>query len=336
MIKKFSALLIALVLCLCLFACSGTDAPDGMKSVTIEGEPFVLYVPEAWTDNCSSGVSSAYYSSRDNILVTARYFTPAQETSLDAYVASLKDAYSKTLTEYSFVSEDATVLEASGVNAIQLVYTAKENGREFKYRQIVTLHKGDFVLLTFHCPAELYDGKAEEFASIEKVFKLCDREAVANDEIVDKKTPEGMKIASSDNKQYKFYVPKSWVCNVESGITEAYYDESGKPNVTVTAFSPDGEITAEQYFELCEAEYKKTLGENGYERLGDPVARKVADRDALSYTYSTKLGDKEFKIRQTVLIYNEIAYSITYTALTDSFDAHIADVDLMLDHFEFR
>ena len=39
---------------------------------------------------------------------------------------------------------------------------------------------------------------------------------------------------------------------------------------------------------------------------------------------------------QTVFVYNGSAYSITYTALADRFDAHIDDVVRMLDEFRFR
>jgi hypothetical protein len=143
-----------------------------------------------------------------------------------------------------------------------------------------------------------------------------------------------MKKASDDDVQYACYVPKSWVTDLSDKLTYAYYPESGKPNITVTCFSPSKDnITPEEYFEQCEIEYKKNLV--GYDRFGE-TSRKVAERNAISYQYKTVYGGSEYKIMQTVLIYNSLAYSITYTAKADAYEAHLADVELILNNFRFR
>ena len=335
MIKKISALLIALVLCLSFFGCSGSDAPEGMKDVTVDGEPFKLYVPEAWTDNRSSGISSAYYSSRDNILVTARYFTPASELTLDDYIASLEAGYAQTLVEFAKMSLEDCVLSTE--NAKQLIYTAKIGEVGFTYRQIIALYKGDVVLLTFLCPTARFEEMNAEFTSIADAFVLREKAQKSDEGFPDKKTPEGMKLASADNMQYKFYVPTSWKCDIDNSVSDAYYPESEKSNVVVTATSLDSEMTVEQYFALCEKEYKDTFGEGKYEFIGK-ADRTVAERDATSFTYTVTVGDTRITVRQTMFLYNqgELVYSITYTAHSDRFDEHVADVDKMLDHFEFR
>ena len=163
--------------------------------------------------------------------------------------------------------------------------------------------------------------------------KLVDKKEI-NDEVVDKYTPSGMKKASDDGVQYACYVPKNWVTDLSDKMTYAYYPESGKPNVTVTSYSPSVEMTAEQYFSDCEMEYKKTL--NGYERTEEPEKRTVGGRNAFSYQYTVKYGESVYKIMQTVLMYNGLAYSITYTARAESYDAHLEDVKTILDNFRFR
>lgn len=331
MIKKISALIIALIMCVSLASCSKDGAPDGMKDATVEGEPFVLYVPDSWTDNRSSGISSAFYSSLDLVLVTARYFTPAEEKTLDGHVDTLAASYAATLQGYALVSREDAVL--GGENARQLVYTVDVSGRSYTYKQIITLHDGDVKLLTFYCPTDALEAYGGDFTAIHEAFVLKTKTETAKEPLIDKNTPEGMKIASVENVQYRLYVPMSWVCDPDSGVSEAYYPTSGKPNVTVTAYSPDGTMTVEQYFEGCEAEYKQKLA--GYELLS-VADRTVAERAAKSYTYRAKYGETEFKIMQTVLVYNDIVYSITYTALTDSFDTYMADVNTILDSFIFR
>ena len=56
--KKIVLLFIALALALVLLASCGSGAPEGMKSVTVKGEPFILYVPEGFSDNTASGIDA--------------------------------------------------------------------------------------------------------------------------------------------------------------------------------------------------------------------------------------------------------------------------------------
>ena len=85
---------------------------------------------------------------------------------------------------------------------------------------------------------------------------------------------------------------------------------------------------------MAEGEYKKTFGDK-YEYVGESE-RTVAERDAVSYTYVVSYGGERVKIMQTVLVYNGVVYSITYSAFEANFDAHTADVNRMLDAFIFR
>ena len=164
-------------------------------------------------------------------------------------------------------------------------------------------------------------------------FVCCDRLEYTGDNATDKKTPEGMKIASSDNLEYRLYVPvDGWTCDSNSGKAEAF--AADKSSVTVTSYSPSTTMTAREYWSMAEGEYKKSFGDK-YEYVGE-AERVVAERDAVSYTYVVIYGGERAKIMQTVLVYNEIVYSITYTAHSDKFDAHVADVDAMLGHFTFR
>ena len=71
MIKRIISLLIITLLCsAALVGCNDDGTPRGMFSVTAPGEPFTLFVPDGWTDNRDSGISSAYYGL--SVIVTAR------------------------------------------------------------------------------------------------------------------------------------------------------------------------------------------------------------------------------------------------------------------------
>ena len=332
MAKKIVAIFLAALTCFAFVGCSNDGAPDGMHLVSLEGEPFKLYVPKSWGNNVSSGISSAYFSGLDNVTVSARYYTSEDEdTSLDEYVDACVLSYSQTLELFNLEENNAAVL--SGVDAKELIYTAKQDGTEYTFRQLIVKYQGDFVLLTFHAPSETYENYADQFDAIAEVFTLCEKGDTVNDCVTDKKTPDGMKIASTENVEYRLYVPQSWICNTAGGASEAYVSESGKPNVTVTAYYPEESMSIDEYFEMCEDEYEDAL--EGYELIS-AEDRTVAERDSRSFTYKASHGGADIRIMQTVIAYNERFYSITYTALDDSFDAHMDDVDAILDAFRFR
>lgn len=331
MTKKLICALLCAILCIFAFAgCSDDGVPDGMFSVTIEGEPFILYVPDGWTDNRDSGISSAYYGL--NVIASARYYSPedANQTLdgfVDAYIAQL------TAADAEFSYERKTSKLGKKDEAVRLEYDFEREGSASDAKAIhYVAQNGElFVMLSFYCESAAFEDYAESFEKIRAEFVLCEPKAVNNVE-TDKKTPTGMKLASGD-LEYRFYVPSTWVTNLSDGFSSAYYNESGRPNVSVTSFSLSSEMTADEYFDSCEEQYKTEL--SGYELISRSE-RKVYDRNAVCFTYKTVYGGKEIKIMQTVFIYNDLAYSITYTAHADRFDAHIDDVNAMLDAFVLR
>ena len=341
MIKRAIAIFLCVIILLpTLAACDKNgDIPDGMYSVTLEGEPFILYVPEQWSDNRDSGISSAYYSIDKHIHAGARYFYCDEETreaGVLAYVEMVEARNSELLNGYKKSAEisDASLGDA---DYKKYEYTYNYNGNSddnVTVTQYYTFYGEDVIVLSLYIGTEhISELHNESFDKIKNNFKLCEKNAV-NDDVTDKSTPDNMKNASDKDLQYACYVPKEWVTSLNDKLTYAYYPESGKPNVTVTCVSPDNDVDAKGYFDLCEMEYKKSVA--GYELLGDPTERTVGGRNALSYEYKAVYGEIEYKIMQTVLIYNSLAYSITYTARADAYDAHLEDVEAILNNFRFR
>ena len=350
--KIISCILIIIAVLSCFSACGkkNGDAPDGMYSVTAAGEPFILYVPEGWTDNRDSGISSAYYSLADAVTVSARYYSPeiaeGVQFSLDAYVDSYIATFAQQNPSFA-VDENAKASTTLGEKeAIKYEYTFKReiagNGvtenTDVLVIQCFTEHNGDVIILSFYCKESAYNSEYEEmFNQIRKNFAYTDKVMPDATPITDKKTPEGMKIASFDNCEYIFYVPNTWVCDMSDKLSEAYFDESGRPNVTVTSFSPDEVMKVDEYFAECEQIYKQEDGGiEGYELLSAGVERTVAEIGAKTYTFKAVYSGTEYKIMQTMLVYNDMIYTLTYTAIADRFDAHLADVEIMLNSFRFR
>lgn len=333
MIKKITALLLVLLCCISFSACGKNDEiPEGMQSATLQGEPFILYVPENWALNTNSGLSSAYVSAGEKILVNARYYTPANpEMTLNDYMDFCAEQYAKTQSGFTIVERTPSIL--SGENAVKMVYTMTLNGREYTCFQTTARWHGDMVSIHGYCPTEFLESINADFDRIHETFVLCDKGELGGAEIIDKNTPAGMKIASADQIEYRLYVPKTWVCNPEEGNSYAFYPESERSNVTVNCYSPEQSMSVSDYFAQCEVEYKKVLP--SYERLSE-TERTVADREAKSYIYRTVVEGVELKLMQTVFTYSGKFYSITYTATAENFDLHMADVESILNAFIFR
>lgn len=344
MIKRIVAILLALLMCGAFVGCAGDGAPDGMKDATTAGQPFKLYVPDTWSVNTVSGVSSAYLSSLGYVSVSARYHTPENpEMTLDEYVTLRKNELAAEFADKGFAlvtSENAEGNEGASLgkeanlqDARQIVFTATVDEVSYTFRQIIAKYKGDFIILAFTVSTDIYDSISEDMEKIREEFVCCDKPEYTGDNVTDKKTPDGMKIASSNNLEYRLYVPMDgWTCDSTSGKAEAHAADNS--SVTVTSYSPSVSMTAREYWSMAEGEYKNTFGDK-YEYVGESE-RKVAERDAVSYTYVISYGNERVKIMQTVLVYNGVVYSITYSSLETSFDIHTADVNKMLDVFIFR
>jgi hypothetical protein len=340
MIKKLICVMLCALICLpILSGCANRDGtPDGMFNATIEGEPFILYVPNDWTDNRESGISSAYFGL--NVIVSARYY-PLEGEGAD--LASFVEAYiedCKTGEEnFSFTQKEAKLDKNA---AVRIEYDlAQSSGSSAKIIKYFAEHNGDVVMLSFYCQSSSFEDYAEVFEQIRAEFVLCDK-VLKNDAQTDKHTPDGMKLASGDI-QYSFYVPNSWVTNLSDGFSSAYYDESGKPNVNVTVYSPPESVDVDGYFALYENDYKQTL--SGYEFISSErvlvsdaskILKGEDGYNATAFTYKTVYGENEIRIMQTVFIYGDLVYSITYTAHADRFDAHLDDVKAMLSAFRMN
>ena len=333
--KRFTALIIA-VLLLCpiiLGSCSkAEEVPDGMKLASLEGEPFKLYVPEAMTLNLESGISSAFSYIPEKFMISARYYTPSNaEMTLDEYMQYCADSYAESLESFNMTSLEATVL--SGVDGKRMSYTTKFDSVNYSCEQFTVLYNGDMVSLNFYIPSHAAEKYAESVNEIAGVFELCEKPETINDEVVDKKTPDGMKIASSDVVEYRLYVPKTWICSSESGKSEAYYPESQKTNVTVTSYIPEESVDVEGFSAICDESYNKSI--NGYDLISKETIT-VANKNAIAFTFTANYGGATYKIKQVLLIYNEMAYLITYTATEENFDLHIDDFDKIISEFKFR
>ena len=269
--------------------------------------------------------------------------------SLEGYVSEAIAAYSTQNSTFALDISGIVKTKLGTVDALKCEYTVDKEQKKIDGSvatiklltiQYYAQYKNDVIVLSIYCNETVYDDYKTIFDAIVKNFAFRDKTAV-KDGVVDSETPAGMKRVSFDGSEYRFYAPSAWKCNMTDKLTEAYYPEFGKPNVSVTSFAPDLPMTVDAYFAECSKTYAKEM--SGFDANAVKVSSTKIDKraeddylDAKQYTYSAIYGDVEYKIMQTIFVYNDMLYSITYTARADRFDAHLADVNKMITTFKFR
>lgn len=164
--KRIITVLLCAVMMLCAVSCSGSDVPDGMRLASSENEAFYLYVPEGWTVNTSGGTASAYYTSADrsNVSMTCMLQDDGL-TTLEEYETFCREQFTSSLPGYAADGESSSV-KLGGQDAVSFEYTATVGKINYKYRQVVTLYKDIFYILTFTSTAENYKSHVEDVAEI--------------------------------------------------------------------------------------------------------------------------------------------------------------------------
>jgi hypothetical protein len=56
----------------------------------------------------------------------------------------------------------------------------------------------------------------------------------------------------------------------------------------------------------------------------------------MCYEYYYSIGGVAYRYKQIIAVYKGMFYNFTYTAQKDAYDAHTAEVDAILEAFEFR
>ena len=348
----------AIFLCVCaLFAlpsCSQKEGeiPSGMKSATCKGEHFRLYVPSTWNVNTSYGVSGAYYVANEQSTVSVvGYDVDAAELETltggariqwyfenYVYVAMTEVADEGTLVAHTDDFADTTL---DGVNAKRYHHTLEHKGNELHFLHVVAEKGGRFYVFSFTATEkyynDLYDSEDSDVKWILKEFKFASKgykpeEAPKEEMNGDVTPPDGMKIASTKEVAYLFFVPKAWDVNVQNDVYSASVDGAV---VSVVPYQPNTPgVSVKSYAESCEKLLKDAVA--SYEALVRFEKTKLGGGQALLWEYRYTMGGTTYRGRQIMVGYGGMIYSVTYTAFDDTYDLYLQDAMRIFDEFAFR
>lgn len=341
---KILSLLLAALMLLCLVSC-GADEDDGipenMQYATSEGALYRLFVPIGWNLMTDMGVSGGYASSAPEnyaAVFVHDYGNPdalsAKEYAERVYLADVAAVY----LDLDMASVKQAGTKLGGKSAYSLEYTGTRGLVTYRAREVLCVNEGRVYVLTFCTQTELFEGYADVYDMVKTNFRF-DRAPYVADEPVntvdpDADAPDGMKLASNDDVAYRFYVPDAWVLDKALPTSSAYVSESDRSNVNVTAYMPEAaQMTAEEYWDMCEKELSAVLGDYAFVSKTEGT---LDGRPSNTYIYTATIGGTAYRFAQTVAAYRGMVYTVTYTALDETFEGHIDEYNDMLAAFDFR
>ena len=170
---KFKKIIIlALVVCtvISLAACSSkSEAPDGMKNVAREENPFNLYVPQSWMTN-SGDVVGAYYSIYDKSNITIMPYG-GDFASTDEYWEDFKTRCAAEFAEFEVIKEKENKVVAQR-NAHQFVYKLKVDGTAYQCQQTVLSYGNLLYVITYTATADVYESHLADIENMLGVFEF--------------------------------------------------------------------------------------------------------------------------------------------------------------------
>ena len=351
LIRLLCTLLALCLLCGGLVACSkGSEIPKGYQNATCEGALFRLYIPTHWTVSTESGVSGGYYSLLEGTAVSmtqVNFDLPEdigteEHAALMLFVAAHVEEISalKGYTpEKGFSNGNAPNANVSGVYAAKdITYSAVMGEDTYRYRQVLCKVGGNFFLFTYSAKADSFDQWLDTVDEILENIVFNSQNGYEGDgddkKIPNVEAPDGMKLVTGNDVAYRFFVPESWVVGNAEAAALVYASETDRSNVSLLGYAAADGYSVADYWKDTEKYYKDALTD--YTLTAEPAESTLGGKKATVYEYTYSLGGVSYKCRQTVCVYSYMIVVMTYTALPENYDAHLAEVEQMQSALTFR
>ena len=345
-ITRLLCILLALcLLCGTFVACSkDQEVPDGYQYATCKGEYFLLFVPTQWTVNTESGVSGGCYSLMEGTavsMVEVPFDKPSVEGQADT-TATLEDFFNAHMAEIASLQDYRAEKQfdnssLGGYKAKDITYSATVGNETYRYRQVLTKVSGRFFLFTYSSKEDSFDRWLDTVDEIlENVEFIAYPFEGSDDEkkIPSVEAPEGMKLVTGNDVAYRFFAPEAWIIGEADAAALVYASETDRSNVTVLGYAaPDGYSVAD-YWKDVQDDYKTALQD--YTLTAEPASSTMGGKRATVYEYTYSLGGVSYKCRQTICVYGYMIVVMTYTALSENYDAHLSEAEQMQNALIFR
>lgn len=146
--------------------------------------------------------------------------------------------------------------------------------------------------------------------------------------------PDGYQLASTEECDYNFYVPDTWIVDSDSLYSCAYYSAGDPTSISVTAYNMDyTDTTVSDWWEGYTEQMNKAFEE--YTLVSEDDA-KMGGIDGKKYTYTAKLADVQYNFVCTAVVKDAYVYYMLYTSTADKYEEHIDTLNEVIGYFEFE
>lgn len=354
--KRFSVLLITLVLIFALFGCGESDIPQGMQVVRAdEGLGYYMYAPEEWTVSNIGEVSNVYASRVDLSSVSYTEIEKPKGPSRDGFAGTEGDYFLALAKGYfedskkEFPAQPKVTLngeacefgssEGAADYAVKFIYEYEYEGYHFRIMQIFVGYGERFGIFTYTASIDTgasettkYDSYLEKVTSIIDNFRFVGKKGGnAEDEAV--RDEDGYRLVSDKSlAKFELYLPDSFKTNYASGIVSA--STSDGSTLTLSIARETGNISVKDYFEnrteaLCAivTDYK-LIEETKSTTLGNA-------KQAAAYEYSYSYNGKTYHVYQIFGVTTFNGFVLTYTATEENYAKHMEEIKAIAERIVF-
>ena len=333
--KKTIAVLLLVMMVLGVVACGKqVEAPSGFQVASIDSDPFYLYVPNTWTSNASSGISSAYCSTAGSVLVSAFAQKNEEGIMLEQYTAKMLESFQRTLEDFVLATKNFEETVLGSYKAYCFDYNATSGDRAMVFRTYVSNYAEGFAVLTYSAEKDAFAIYEEDFDEIVSkfTFKVENEDKIpAKDE--EPEEVEGWQLATNIKYEYDFYVPKTWTVDRSSEVPTVYCADNREDtsNVTLMSYVLSEPMTAVEYWE-------KTKGEILYDYtvVSTDDQATLGGISAMAVEYNMDLAGLTYRIKQVFCATSNMVYVFTYTSDDTYYERHLSAVNETIAMFEFH
>ncbi|MBR2634228.1 MAG: hypothetical protein IKD31_01445 [Clostridia bacterium] len=143
------------------------------------------------------------------------------------------------------------------------------------------------------------------------------------------KAPDGFLLAENEGADYYFFYPDTWLLDRhDAGMSSAFVSESDYSNVSVTVFTASAEYPslvdyAENYYlKQFEGHFEGLSVKRNQDGSLKRNVLKIDDRDAISFEYSAKFGEKTYSFCSWIISDGGYLYTVLYTAEEEKYLGH--------------
>lgn len=341
--RILAALIIVITLfsVLAMSSCGKNDgAPDGMQLVRGgEDVGYNFWGPEEWVVSNFGNISCTYASKIDMSSMTfAETEKPAG--TIAEYFESEKTKFPYEIT----VSVNGDDCEFGNADKLAKKYVYTYTYKDFSYTcmQIFVTNSDSFYIFTYTASNtqrntgedSYYNFYLEKVNEVISVFEFTGKSAAENSEAKYERDDDGYILISDEILSgFKMYVPETFKPDYSSALVSASHADGSNFSMAQATYTG---VESKDYWS-ARKDNINAFANNSLEEI--ETAKQISIKNtrwAIAYEYTYVYDNVKYHVYQIQIVANATTgYVFTYTATEDNYNAHLNEMNKVLDKVEF-